>query len=150
MYPDQKRVRSILQSIKVKQVMTSPVVTLQDTDRFDLVSDKFALYGIRHLPVVNEIGAVVGLITQRSMYKIHSPRRLDDGTWYYDKEALNQFILKNVMLPNPFTLTQDNTLQEAIEALIRFKFGCIIIIDELRKPCGLLTPVDVLKFLSTE
>src|ERR1700679_1994078 len=91
-------IKQFLMDTKVRDVMVSPVITVKETDDFSLVQEKIALYDVRHLPVVNETGSIVGIVTQRDLYQIHSPRRLDDGTWYYDKEALSQFLLKNVML----------------------------------------------------
>ena len=142
-------VKKFLKSTLVREVMATPVITVYETDDFALVQEKIALYDIRHLPVVDETGSIVGLITQRDLYQIHSPRHLDDGTWYYDEEALNQFLLMKVMLKNPFTLKADNTLAEALEAMIRHKFGCIPIVDDDKKICGILTRDTVLKFLTT-
>ena len=140
-------IKKFLMDTKVQEVMAAPVITVNETDDFALVQEKIALYDVRHLPVVNEKGIIVGLITQRDLYQIHSPRRLEDGSWYYDKEALNQFILKNVMLAKPFTLKPDNSLYEAIDATVRFKFGCIPIVDDYKHPCGILTRDTILKFL---
>lgn len=140
-------IKQFLLDTKVREVMISPVITVKETDDFALVQEKIALYDVRHLPVVNETGSVTGLITQRDLYQIHSPRRVEDGSWYYDKEALNQFLLKNVMLPKPFTLKPSNSLYEAIEATVRFKFGCIPIVDDYKKPCGIITRDTILKFL---
>ncbi|MBF0504651.1 MAG: CBS domain-containing protein [Candidatus Omnitrophica bacterium] len=142
-----EEIRRILRDIKIKQVMASPVITVHEDDDFALVQEKIALYDIRHLPVVNETGSIVGIISQRDLYQIHSPRRLEDGSWYYDKEALNQFLLKNLMHEKPFTMKPDNSLFEAIEATISFKFGCIPIVDDYKKPCGILTRDTMLKFL---
>ena len=140
-------IKQFLLDTKVREVMSSPVITVKEDDDFALVQEKISLYDVRHLPVVNDAGSVVGLISQRDLYQIHSPRRLDDGSWYYDKEALNQFLLKNVMLSKPFTLKPDNSLYEAIDATVRFKFGCIPIVDDHKKPCGILTRDTMLKFL---
>jgi len=140
-------IKQFLQDIKIREVMASPVITVKETDDFALVQEKIALYDVRHLPVVNDAGIIVGLITQRDLYQIHSPRRLEDGSWYYDKEALNQFLLMKVMLPKPFTLKPGNSLYEAVEATVRFKFGCIPIVDDYKKPCGILTRDSMLKFL---
>jgi len=139
--------KKFLQDTKIREVMDSPVITVNETDDFALVQEKIALYDVRHLPVVNETGNIVGIITQRDLYQIHSPRRLEDGSWYYDKEALNQFLLSKVMLPKPFTLKPGNSLFEAIEATVRFKFGCIPIVDDYKKLCGILTRDTLLRFL---
>jgi len=140
-------IKQFLLDTKVQEVMVSPVITVKETDDFALVQEKIALYDVRHLPVLDETGSVVGLISQRDLYQIHSPRRLEDGSWYYDKDALNQFILKNVMHAKPFTLKASSSLYEAIEATVRFKFGCIPIVDDYQKLCGILTRDTILKFL---
>ena len=142
-------VKQFLLDTKVSEVMVSPVITVKETDDFALVQEKIALYDLRHLPVVNEANTIVGIITQRDLYQIHSPRRLEDGSWYYDKEALSQFLLKNVMLSKPFTLKPENSLYEAIDATVRFKFGCIPIVDDYKRPCGILTRDTILKFIAS-
>jgi len=142
-----KDIKQFLLNTKIRDVMVSPVITVKETDDFTLVQEKIALYDVRHLPVVDETGNIVGIITQRDLYQIHSPRRLEDGSWYYDKAALSQFLLKNVMLPKPFTLKPGNSLYEAIEAMGENKFGCIPIVDDYKKICGILTRDTILKFL---
>ncbi len=142
-------IKQFLLDTKLREIMISPVITVKENDDFALVQEKIALYDVRHLPVVNEAGSIVGLITQRDLYQIHSPRRLEDGGWYYDKEALSQFLLSKVMHPKPFMMKPDNSLREAIEATVRFKFGCIPIVDDYKHPCGILTRDTILKFLIT-
>ena len=143
-------IKEILQKTPLKSMMASPVITISETDDFSVVQEKLETHDIRHLPVVNGAGMLVGLITQRSLYKTHSPRKLEDGSWYYDKELLNEFILKNVMLTNPFTLKQNDSLAEAVKDMSQFKFGCVIVIDDYRMPCGIVTRNDILKFLLTK
>ena len=134
---------------KIGEAMASPVITVKETDAFAVVHEKFAIYDLRHLPVVNQAGCIVGIITQRDLYQIHSPRRLEDGGWYYDDEDLNEFVLMKVMIPKPFTLKPSNSLYEAIEATILYKFGCIPIVDDANHPCGILTRHTILKFLTS-
>lgn len=140
-------IKQYLREVKLLQVMSSPVITVKESDDFSLVQEKMAGHDVRHLPVVNKNGQVTGIITQRDLYKIHSPRRLEDGSWHYDREALNEFILTRVMLPDPFTLRPDNTLYDAVEATVRFKFGCIPIVDEAKILKGILTRDRILSFL---
>ena len=140
-------IKKYLIETKIQDVMVFPVITVKETDEFALVQEKIALYDVRHLPVVNEAGSIVGIISQRDLYQIHSPRRLEDGGWYYDKEALNKFLLKNVMFPKPFTLKPTNSLNDAIEAMSLHKFGCIPIVDDYKHPCGILTRDTILHFL---
>ena len=126
--------------------MASPVITVREEDEFHVVQDKFSVYDIRHLPVINAAGRVVGLISQRHLYKIHSPRRLEDGQSYYDKDALDSFILKNVMVQDPYLLKPNNTLEEAMKAMVQFKFGCIPVVNDYGMPAGIITSDSIIGF----
>jgi acetoin utilization protein AcuB len=139
-------IKELLQNTLLKDVMIKKVVTVDHNDEFHVVWEKMATFGIRHLPVVDDAGGVVGLISQRHLYKIHSPRHLEDGSWYYDKEMLNGFILKNVMFKEPFTLKPTNTLEDAMKPMVESQLGCIPIVDDYRTPLGIVTRVDIIKF----
>jgi CBS domain-containing protein len=143
-------VRPVLKDTLLKDIMIKPVKVVRESDDFHVVKDKLETFDIRHLPVVDEDGILVGLMTQRHLFKIHSPRKLESGDWYYDKEALDNFILKNVMIKEPFTLGPNSTLEEAMQTMSQFKYGCVIVVDESRRPCGIVTRNDILKVLLTK
>lgn len=142
-------IQELLHSTRLKEIMVAPVVTVRENEELHVVLDKLITHDIRHLPVVNEPGNVVGLISQRHLYKVHSPRKLEDGSWYYDKDVLDTFILKNVMVRDPFLMQAENTLHEAMSAMAQSKFGCIPIVDRYRLPVGIITRSDILKFFLT-
>ena len=138
-------VQAFLKATKIKEIMTPKVVSLKAGALFSEVPKQFNAHGIRHLPVVDENNKLVGLITQRDLYKVHSPRKLEDGSWYYDEEALNEFILESVMLKNPFVMRPEDCVGDALLVMVRNKYGCIPIVDKDKKLCGILTRVDILK-----
>jgi len=143
-------IQNILETTLLIDVMVKPVIAVRDIDDFHVVQDKMETFGIRHLPVVNDAGVLVGIITERYLYKIHSPRKLEDGSWHYDHDMLDSFILKNVMVKEPFTLRADNTLKDAMEAMIEHKYGCIVIVDDYKRPHGVITRGSILKFFLTQ
>jgi predicted transcriptional regulator len=63
----------------------------------------------------------------------------------YDKESLDGHILKHVMIKEVFTLLPEDTLGEAIKAMIRWKYGCIPIVNEQKCLIGIITQADILK-----
>ena len=145
---NRSNIKQFLMDTKVSEVMATPVIVVKQTDDFSVVHEKLSLFYMRHLPVVDDAGRIVGIITLRDLYQIHSPRRLEDGSWYYDKEELNEFVLMKVMISDPFTLKPENSLFDAIDATIRYKYGCVPIIDNFKKPCGIVTRHTILKYLS--
>ena len=140
-------IREALSSIKLKDVMTSPVITVSQEDDFHVVQEKLETHDIRHLPVVDDYNKLVGIITQRQLYKICSPRRLETGEWYYDKDMLDSFILKRVMSKVMRVLKPQHTLAEAIKDMVKLKVGCIPIVDDANRPVGIVTRDGILAYL---
>ena len=139
-------IQEFIRSIKVTQVMAAPLITVKETDEFHVVWEKMETYDIRHLPVINDIGCLVGMISQRQLYKIHSPRKLEDGSWYYETDSLDSFILSKVMMKDAFVLNPHHSLEDVMKAMTQFKYGSIPITDENRVPLGIITRNDVIKF----
>ena len=144
-YSEGHHIKDLLNKVKLSEIMTENVISVQQDAPFHQVADKIQRHKIRHLPVVTKENKIIGLLTERDLYRIQSPRKLEDGTWYYDPEILDNFILKDVMIANPFTFRPDNTVAEAILKMVRNKYGCIPITDAAGKLCGIVTYVDLLK-----
>lgn len=143
-YSEDYYVRILLNKVLLKEIMITKVISVQEDAPFHEVADKIMKNKIRHLPVVDKNNKLIGLMTERDLYKIQSPRKLEDGTWYYDQESLDNFILKDVMIVNPFVLKPDNTVAEAILNMVQKKYGCIPIVDHNSTLCGIVTYVDLL------
>ena len=138
-------VRKLLLETKIKMIMTMKVVSIGEGEPFNHVEEKFKIHRIRHLPVVDKDNKVEGVISQRDLYKIQSPRKLEDGTWYYDSEMLDQFILNRVMNKEVLVLNPENSVADAVLKMVDTKYGCIPIVDKDNVLCGIITQVDVLK-----
>ena len=138
-------IRSLLNKVKLQEVMTKEVITIDINEPFSHVEEKFMRYHIRHLPVVENKDKLVGIVTQRDLYRIQSPRKLEEGDWYYDKEMLDSHILKSVMTPNPFTLGPENSVAEALLVMVDYKYGCIPIVRKDNILCGIITQIDILR-----
>lgn len=135
----------ILSKVAVKDIMLHQIVTIKEDAHFSDVPKLMEKFYIKHLPVVDYSNRLVGLLTQKILYKIKSPRRLADGEWYYDDEMLNNIILKHVMKKKMFTLPPDALLGEAITKMVYHKYSCVMIIDGARKLLGILTRSDILR-----
>jgi len=137
-------IKALLKEVTLGELMTSPAISIKEDALFSDVAEKFKRLGIRHLPVVDEKNKVVGIITERDLHKVCSPRKLEDGTWYYDKEMLDGFILSSVMTPKPVTMHPEQNIGEALLLMARNKYGCIPIVDKQGVLCGVITQMDYL------
>lgn len=138
-------IRTLLNKVKLKEIMAKKVIAIDVKEPFSRVEEKFREFGIRHLPVVREKKILVGIITQRDLYRIQSPRKKIDDKWYYDKQILDSYTLGKVMTPDPLTLKPDNTVADALLMMVDRKYGCIPIVEKKRSLCGLVTQIDILR-----
>lgn len=144
-YTESYYVRVLLNKVLLKEIMTSPPIFVREDAPFSDVAEKIENKRIRHVPIVDKDNKLVGLMSQRDLYKIAPPHKLEDGEWFYDKEMLNAVILRAVMTKNPFALKPDNTVGQAVTAMVEHKYGCIPIVDDKRTLLGIVTQIDILK-----
>ena len=137
----------IMKDVCLKEIMVTKVIAAQVNDLLSTAEAKFRLHGIRHLPVIDDQKRVVGMFTQRDLTRCLAPRKTEDG-YVYDKEQLDRFILKYVMSQDPVMLGPENTLQDVIDIMARNKFGCIPITAPDRVLLGIVSQIDVLKYIA--
>ena len=142
-HPEDYYIRLLLNKVKIAEIMNRKVISIREDEPFSRVEQKLREFNIRHLPVVNADGRLVGIITQRDLFRIQSPRRLEDGSWYYDPKSLDAYILTNVMTPNPTVLNPRDSLAQVILLMSDTKYGCIPIVEN--KLCGIITQYDIIK-----
>lgn len=151
----------IINGIKVKDIMSTPVITVAPDEDFSVVQEIFVSRGIRHLTVVDGNNKLLGVISQKDVYTHIAPRRLPegqiayregiiiDGDGYYEKESLNQYILNYIMHREPPTITENETLGDAIKLLITMKVGCLPVVDANKRVLGIITRGDFLRLANS-
>jgi len=135
----------LFQETKIKDIMTPDPVYIKASDRFSLVPEKFAKHNIRHLPVVDEKKRLIGLITQRDLFRIHPPRLSEEGEWFYDQGSMDNIIISHVMVREPCCMHANEAIGGALETFAQKKYGCIPIVDQDGVLCGILTQNDLLQ-----
>jgi len=138
-------VKVLLGETKIAEIMTPSPVSVQVDDSFAEVPRKFKEYNIRHLPVVDEKNKLVGLISQRDLFSIATPRKAPDGNFFYDEDELEDIILRHVMKKDPFFMHENDSLGDALAQIVEHKFGCIPVVAADKTLRGILTQVDILK-----
>ena len=136
-----------MKDICLREIMVTRVITAHRDDLLSVVEAKFRKHGIRHVPVVDDKKRVVGMFTQRDLLRCSPPRKTEDG-YVFDKEQLDRFILKYVMAQEPVFLGPEDRLSHVVDIMARDKFGCVPIASPDRVLVGIVTQIDVLKYLS--
>lgn len=143
----------------VGSIMTHPVAVVFENTDLATVEQTLLEHKIRHLPVVDEEDRIVGVISQRDVYRTVSPTKnkqgpisikadslVEDQEYFYDKQRLHDFVLSRVMNSDPEVLFPEDLLGEALRIFVARKIGCIPIVNQRREVVGILTRHDMLKF----
>lgn len=130
--------------MKVKDIMRDQVVSLHVGDTLDVVEDIMGMGHIRHLPVVDTDNRVVGILSQRDLFRATASSVL---SLPQDKEQewLHAMKVRDVMTPAVTTIDREAGMAQAVDALVTQKFGCLPVVDEHGKLVGLLTETDCLR-----
>jgi CBS domain-containing protein len=99
---------------------------------------------VRRLPVVNELGNVVGIITLADALEAY-PREEPRSLWDLHFR-LWDLPVSEVMTPNPVTVSTDASLGDVAERMRDHKIGGIPVVDD-GKLVGIITESDVFRAL---
>jgi CBS domain-containing protein len=144
--PGRLELREFFKNTKIKTVMPKRVISIREDAEFKQVPRLFNENHIRHLPVVDGGNRLVGLITEKDMYRICPPRKLLDGTWHYDDDMLEGFILKYVMIKDPICLTGEDCIGEALAGMVYARLGCVPVVRgrDDKYLTGIITRRDIM------
>ena len=131
-------------NVPIQEMMESQVVTVREDALLTEAEEKMRAHGIRHLPVVNSEGKLVGLFTQRDLYRILPSRLREEDP--VDTEILKKHTLKDLMRRDPETLREGDLISKAVVLMHEKKYGCVPIVDKNQRIIGIVTAIDILHF----
>lgn len=135
----------------VSEIMRREVVTLTAVETLDLTQDLMSLGRVRHLPVLDDGGRVVGIVSQHDLFAAALTKVLD-----FDSASRRGFLrsveVGEVMAKDVVTAGPDTTLGEAARIFVGRKIGCLPVVSPGGTLLGLVTEVDLLSaaFLDEE
>jgi CBS domain-containing membrane protein len=128
---------------RVRDLMTNEVTTLNRNDKLSIADDVMRLGRIRHLPVLDEDGKVVGIVSQRDLFRGALARALGYGA-HAQQKLLGQLVVKEVMTNDPMTISPEAPIAEAARLMLERKIGALIVIEDDRL-VGILTEADFVR-----
>jgi CBS domain-containing membrane protein len=135
-------------STLVRDVMSVDVVTLGRNDKLVAAEDLMRLGRIRHLPVVDDDGRLVGIVSQRDLFHNGLIKALGYGA-HAQQHALATVMVKEAMTTDVVTTTPDTPLRDAARMMLERKIGCLVVVDTGRV-AGILAESDFVKLATRE
>lgn len=128
---------------QVKNIMTKDVFTLNQLDSLSAAKDLMDLARIRHIPIVDDQGKFVGLLTHRDILAatISGLAGIDRET---QDEIESGIPIREIMQTDVVTVGAELSLKEAARLLLEEKYGCLPVVCE-EKLCGIITEADFLR-----
>lgn len=129
----------------VRYYMTSSPVTVGPETSVGEASDLLKAHDIRHLPVVDKEGKLVGMVTDRDIRSAFpSSIAGSDDMW----DQLNRIKINpvsDIMSAKTFVLRMFSTLDDAMLFFEKRIIGALPVLDEMGKLVGILSFKDLMK-----
>jgi len=118
----------------VGQFMATDLFTVRPDDLIDLAASVMTWKHIRHVPVEDNEGRLVGLVSHRALLKLltHGPAAT--------KKAVT---VREIMTSAPLTVSSTTPTLEAMEMMRKNRVGCLPVLDDGRL-VGIVTSYDFL------
>ncbi|MEZ4919150.1 MAG: CBS domain-containing protein [Saprospiraceae bacterium] len=125
--------------MKVEEFMSTDLFTAQKDDPIELVTEIMNWRRIRYMPVENNKGELVGLVSSRMLLKYFARK---------DKiETAEGALVKDVMVEKPITVSPETSILDAMHKLRDHQIGCLPIVKG-RDLVGIITEMDFLRITS--
>jgi CBS domain-containing protein len=119
----------------VEQFMSTDLFTVRPDDLVDLAASVMDWRHVRHVPVEDDQGHLVGLVTHRALLHLFSHR--------LPSSAEKSLTVREIMKTDPLTVSSTTPTLEAMEMMQKNRIGCLPVVDKGRL-VGILTSYDFL------
>ncbi len=138
----------MLPNIKIKELMTTEVVTVRPVDLMIKVKEIFDANDFHHVPVVNEDGTLAGIISKHdynimlTTFSVFKNSRADIA----NRKFMMSMMAKDVMTKQVAKLRPEDSLSIAVGIFKENLFHALPIVDDDDKIIGILSTYDLLNF----
>lgn len=118
----------------VEQFMSTDLFTVRPEDVIDLAASLMHWKHLRHVPVENDTGELVGIVSHRDLLELLALGKMEKGT---------EIIVRDVMKKEMITISPDTSALEALYLMRERCIGCLPVVKNERL-IGLITAYDFL------
>tara|TARA_Y100000768_G_scaffold275882_1_gene211448 strand:+ start:13937 stop:14542 length:606 start_codon:yes stop_codon:yes gene_type:complete len=115
-------------SFETVDIMTHSVKTIQAQEQVQNAIEIMEKYQIQHLPVVNAENTLVGIVTDRDLYKAKATQKL-----------------KDIMSADIIACLEHTKIQVLASVMLHENIHCMPVLSENKTLIGIVTQSDILK-----
>jgi CBS domain-containing protein len=115
--------------LHIDQIMTTDILTVQEDDLIDLVANIMDWKQVKEVPVENEKGELVGLMTAGILVNFLCKS---------NKEKKMNSRIRDFMLKNPVSVSPETSISDALKTMIDGKTSCLTVVED-KKLVGMVT-----------
>ena len=126
----------LLENVKAKDVMKTPIVTIKSSFSIEEALDYFRMHLKSELPVVDD-DILLGMLTNKEALKI-------------EEEQRSKVNVKDIMMPknNLIIFSPDTKMDNALMQMVKKRQGKVFICDKQDRLLGIISKTDVLAIAS--
>lgn len=110
--------------VTVDEIMTTDLQTLPQTASVADAVQLMAQHRIRHIPIVDAKGALVGLVSHRDLLAATDSTLRAAG----ERQSLSALVLEDIMTRAPATVDERASLRQTALFLQDHKYGCLPVV----------------------
>ncbi|NND34137.1 MAG: CBS domain-containing protein [Saprospiraceae bacterium] len=122
-------------NLTVGECMTTDLFTVQKEDIIELVGEMMDWRKIRYMPVEDEKGKLVGLVTSRLIIR----------ELIKEKKKQKTVTVEEIMIKEPKTISSEASVKEAMHKMRENQLGALPVTNEQNELIGIITEMDFLR-----
>ncbi len=127
----------------VKDQMTPHPITVMADSSILAAQRIMKENNVRHLPVLNKTGALVGLVTRTSLEQVR-PSKLTTLSIYELSYQLDKITVRDAMVRKVVTVGEDVPIEQAARLMLEHKIGSLPVLRGERL-VGIITDTDLMR-----
>jgi CBS domain-containing protein len=149
---------------RVQDFMTPSPITIAATDSLETVVKVLEENHVRGLPVVNQQGKLIGMISEGDLLVREAPLQpplyltfLGSVIYFESPEHFHQHLKKSlgmqvqdVMTANPVTTTPETAIADAAQLMLEKKVNRLPVLDVAGQLVGIITRHDLIRALKPQ
>lgn len=132
-------------NLRVRDLMTSELFAVRQAAPVSVLQDLMDEKRIRHVPVVDDDGTLVGLVSQRDVIRCASAA--DELPLSTSGDLLGAIRAEDIMTQQVETVDADDDLAAAARIMLENKYGCLPVVEE-GVLAGIITEADFVRLMA--